>query len=256
MERDLQRLTTTVSNRDLDRYDRQISIKDFGERGQLRLKKAHVVVAGIGGVGSAVSMYLAVAGIGHLTVIDSGKVELSNLNRQVLHWEEDLGSNKAKSAAAKLRQLNTDIEVTSVEESIEANNVSSLLQGADTVVDCLDNFSARYALNDAAVKLNMPAFHAACFGFEGRVTTIIPRITPCLRCIYPRGLQLEKVPIIGSIAGTIGNIAATEAIKFFVGLEPTLKNKLLIYDGQRLIYNLVNISRNPECPSCREMRIK
>ncbi|MCD6567669.1 MAG: HesA/MoeB/ThiF family protein [Dehalococcoidia bacterium] len=245
---------TTLSQQEQERYDRQVSIKGFGRKRQLKLKKARIIVAGIGGVGSSASMYLAVAGIGSLTVIDSGEVELSNLNRQILHWEKNLGTSKALSAATKLKQLNPDIEVTAREESITEDSVLKLLEGTDGVIDCLDNFPSRYILNDAALKLGVPVFHAACSGFEVRATTIIPGVTPCLRCLYPRELHQAKVPILGSIAGMAGNIATTEAIKLIAGLEPTLKNRLLIYDGLHLRYNLVNISRNPDCLFCKGVR--
>ena len=241
---------STLSNQDSERYDRQISIQGLGREGQQKLKEAHITVAGMGGLGSVVSIYLAVAGIGHLTVIDPDVVELSNLNRQILYWEKDIGEKKVKSAAEKLAHFNSGVEVTGMEESINKNNVLDLLQDADAIIDCLDNFPTRYILNDAALKLNIPLFHGACSGFEGRVSTIIPGMTACLRCVFPKGPPEEKVPIIGTTPGTVGTIQATEVIKFLVGIEPLLTNRLLIYDGQFLTYDLINVKRNPECAGC------
>ena len=240
----------TLTNRELTRYDRQIRIQEFGKKGQENLKKAHVVVAGAGGLGSSAGIYLAASGIGHISIIDHEAVELSNLNRQILHWERDIGKSKVESAVEKLRQINSDIEVTDIEKEIKEENVLELLKGADAIVDCMDNFHTRFILNDAALKLNIPFFHGACYGFEGRATTIIPKKTPCLRCIIPKSPPEKKVPIMSTTPGTIGTIQATEVIKFFAGIKPLLTSKLLIYDSWYLTYDLIKIERNRKCPSC------
>jgi len=240
----------TLTNRELIRYNRQINIREFGRKGQENLKKAHVVIAGVGGLGSSVSIYLAAAGIGHISLIDYDTVELSNLNRQILHWERDIGKSKVESAAEKLKQINPDIEIRGIEEEIKEENVLKLLKGADAIVDCMDNFRTRFILNDAALKLDIPFFHGACYEFEGRATTIIPKKTPCLRCIIPKTPPEKKVPIMGTTPGTIGTIQATEVIKFFAGIKPLLTSKLLIYDSRYLTYDLIKIERNPKCPSC------
>ncbi|MCK4636498.1 MAG: HesA/MoeB/ThiF family protein [Methanomicrobia archaeon] len=240
----------TLTNRELTRYDRQIRMQEFGKKGQENLKKAHVVVAGAGGLGSSAGIYLATSGIGHISIIDHEAVELSNLNRQILHWERDIGKSKVESAVEKLRQINSDIEVTDIEKEIKEENVLELLKGADAIVDCMDNFHTRFILNDAALKLNIPFFHGACYGFEGRATTIIPKKTPCLRCIIPKSPPEKKVPIMSTTPGTIGTIQATEVIKFFAGIKPLLTSKLLIYDSWYLTYDLIKIERNRKCPSC------
>lgn len=240
----------TLTNRELTRYDRQIRIQEFGKKGQENLKKAHVVIAGVGGLGSSAGIYLAASGIGHISIIDHEAVELSNLNRQILHWERDIGKSKVESAVEKLRQINSDIKVTDIEKEIKEENVLELLKGADAIVDCMDNFRTRFILNDAALKLNIPFFHGACYGFEGRATTIIPKKTPCLRCIIPKSPPEKKVPIMSTTPGTIGTIQATEVIKFFAGIKPLLTNKLLIYDSWYLTYDLIKIERNRKCPSC------
>ncbi len=240
----------TLTNRELTRYDRQIRMQEFGKKGQENLKKAHVVVAGAGGLGSSAGIYLATSGIGHISIIDHEAVELSNLNRQILHWERDIGKSKVESAVEKLRQINSDIEILGTEKEIKEENVLELLKGADAIVDCMDNFHTRFILNDAALKLNIPFFHGACYGFEGRATTIIPKKTPCLRCIIPKSPPEKKVPIMSTTPGTIGTIQATEVIKFFAGIKPLLTSKLLIYDSWYLTYDLIKIERNRKCPSC------
>lgn len=239
-----------LSYYDLERYARQIIIPNFGKEGQEKLKKARVAIVGLGGLGSAVSIYLTVAGIGHLKIIDDDIVEISNLNRQILHGDNDISKSKVKSAKEKLSTINPDIEITGIKEKITKNNVIKLLKNTDVIVDCMDNFPTRYVLNDASLKLSIPFFHGACRGMEGRATTIIPRKTPCLKCIYPHLPPSEKFPILGAVAGTIGTIQATEVVKFFVGMEPLLTNKLLVYDAQFLTYDLIKIECNSKCPSC------
>jgi len=239
-----------LKKREIERYDRQMIIPNFGTEGQEKLKKTKVTIAGVGGLGSVVSIYLTVAGIGHLKIIDDDIVEISNLNRQILHGANDIDNSKAKSAKEKLSRLNPDTEVTGVKEKITENNVLELLKNTDAIVDCMDNFHTRYLLNEAAIKMGMPLFHGACRGMEGQITTIIPGKTPCLRCIFPRAPPEEKFPILGAVSGTIGTIQATEVIKFFVGMEPLLTDRLLIYDAQFLTYDQIEIKRNPKCPSC------
>lgn len=241
---------SNLTKRDLERYKRQIIIPNFGEVAQEKLKNSHVFIAGLGGLGSSVSYYLSTAGIGKLTIVDNDKIELSNLNRQILHFEKDIGKSKVKSAKKKLTQVNSDIDIVGVEKKITNENVLELLKNVNAIVDCLDNFDTRDLLNDAAIKLNIPFFHGACYGFEGRVSTIIPKITACLRCVFPKSPKNEKVPILGAIAGTVGTIQATEVVKYFAGIDPLLKNKLLVYDGEYLSYDIIKLKKNPKCIVC------
>ncbi len=235
---------------DKERYSRQIIIPGFGEEGQRKLKNASAAVVGVGGLGSAVSTYLTVAGIGKIILIDNDKVEIGNLNRQILHFEKDIGKSKIGSAIEKLRKINSEIEVIGFEERIDEENALNLIKGSNCVVDCTDNFRTRYVLNDAALKLGIPLFHGACRAWEGQATTIIPKKTPCLRCIFPKPPPEEKTPIIGSVAGTIGTIQATEVIKFLLGIQPLLTNKLLIYDSKFLTYDLIHVKRKKDCTGC------
>ncbi|MBC7128646.1 MAG: HesA/MoeB/ThiF family protein [Thermoplasmatales archaeon] len=231
----------------MNRYEKQIPI--LGKEGQEKLKEAKIAVVGAGGLGSAVCFYLASAGFGHIKIIDSDAVELSNLNRQIIHWEEDIGKDKVFSAVEKLRKLNSEVEIVGIKEKISRHNMD-LLKDADAIVDCLDNFESRYILNEACLEYEIPLFHGACRAFQGQATVIIPYKTACLKCIFPKVRDEKNLPIIGSVAGTIATIQATELIKYIVGIKPSLENKLLIYDAHFLSYYLVDLEKNKNCPAC------
>jgi len=236
---------------ELERYDRQIIIKGFGKEGQEKLKRARVVIAGGGGLGSPSSIYLAAAGVGVLRIVDYDRVELSNLNRQVLHWDEDIGRRKIDSAAEKLRKLNQRVEVETIEEKITEANVSRLVAGFDLIVDAMDNLPTRYLLNKAAIDRNIPFFHGAVYGFEGRAMTIIPGETACLECVYHGATTPEeKFPVIGVAPAIIGCIQATEVIKYIVGIGELLTNRLLIYDGLSLKFTEFKVKKDQNCKHC------
>lgn len=175
-----------LTSAELERYDRQIMIYGFGEEGQEKLKSARAFIAGVGGLGSPVAIYLTAAGIGTLRIVDHDKVELSNLNRQVLHWDENTGGEKVYSAAAKLKKLNPNVKVEAVAETITETNASQLVTDCDLIVDAMDNLPTRYLLNRTAIEKEIPFFHGAVYGFEGRVMTVIPRKTACLNCLRSR----------------------------------------------------------------------
>jgi len=232
------------------RYDRQIMIRGFGEEGQEKLKQAKVLIAGAGGLGSPASLYLVAAGVGMIRIIDRDKVELSNLNRQVLHWDEDIGRRKVDSTAEKLEKLNRWVEIEAIEETITEDNVSQLVAGFDLIVDAMDNRPTRYLLNKAAIDNNIPLFHGAIYGFEGRAMTIIPGKTACLRCVYRGVLPEEKFPVIGVTPAVIGCIQATEVIKYIVGIGELLTNRLLVYDGLNLKFTEFRVKKDPNCAHC------
>ncbi|MEM2272619.1 MAG: HesA/MoeB/ThiF family protein [Candidatus Bathyarchaeia archaeon] len=245
---------TELTEYDLIRYDRQIRINGFGVEGQRRLKKATILVAGAGGLGFPISVYLAAAGIGTIRIIDADIVELDNLNRQLLHWDKDIGRRKVDSAREKLRQINPTINVEVYDEKITDENALTLIDGADAVVDALDNYETRLALNKACIEKKIPFFHGAVHGFVGQATTIIPGETACLRCIIPTPPPKHDIfPILGPIAGTIGSIQATETIKYLVGVGDLLKNKLLFYDGLYMDFSIIEIKRNLKCPDCGKL---
>jgi molybdopterin-synthase adenylyltransferase len=240
-----------LSAKELERYNRQIIIPGFGIEGQEKLKKARVFIAGAGGLGSPAAIYLAAAGIGTIRIADQDTAELSNLNRQVLHWEEDIDRKKVDSAAAKLKKINPDIKIETIGEKITEANVLTLVADADLIVDAMDNLPTRYLLNRTAVKKNIPFFHGAVYGFEGRATTIIPGRTACLYCIY-HGVTVPKTkfPVIGVTPAVIGCIQATEVIKYITGLGELLTDRLLNYDGLNMKFTEFSIKRDPECAHC------
>jgi molybdopterin-synthase adenylyltransferase len=233
------------------RYARQIKIPGFGPQGQLKLKSARVVVAGVGGLGGYSSLSLASAGVGHLTVIDDGLVELSNLNRQVLYRDGDLGKAKADIALERLSQVNPLIEIISMRVKITGENARGLISGADVVVDGMDNFPGRMALNAVCFKKGVPFVYGGIYGLKGMVTTIIPGKTPCLACMtsLPPGVQ-EGVPVLGAIPALIGSIQALETVKLITGIGRPLAGKLLSFDGALGQWISLGTLRRDSCAVC------
>ena len=240
-----------LSPEEIERYRRQIEIKGFGQAGQEKLKRTRVFIAGVGGLGSPAALYLAAAGFGSLRIVDPEPVELSNLNRQLLHWTRDTGRQKVDSAGEKIRELNPEIKVETLCERIAADNYRDLISGCDLIVDALDNLEARYLLNQAAVENRVPLFHGAVCGFEGRALTVLPGQSACLMCLY-RGVQpLEKAPVLGTTPAVIACIEVTEAVKYVTGLGRLLAGRLLIYDGLNLKFTEVQVARDEGCAVCR-----
>jgi len=235
---------------ELERYDRQIMIADIGEVGQEKLKRARVFIAGAGGLGSPAAVYLTAAGVGKICVADHDRVELTNLNRQILHWEKDIDKKKVSSAREKLKKINHEVEIEAIEETITEANVFQLMAGFDVIVDAMDNLPTRYLLNKAAIEKNIPFFHGAVYGFEGRAITILPGKTACLRCVYRGDIPKEKFPVIGVTPAVIGCIQATEVIKYIVGIGELLKNRLLIYDGLDMKFTEFKVKKDPQCEHC------
>jgi len=225
-------------------------IGEIGQEGQEKLKGSRVAIAGVGGLASPTSIYLTAAGIGMIRLIDHDQVTLSNLNRQILHWEEDIGRRKIDSARTKLKNLNQSVEIEAIAETITEDNVSQLVDGCDVIVDAMDNLPTRYILNRCAIEKNIPFFHGAVNGFEGRAMTILPGKTACLRCMYRGPVPQEKFPVIGVTPAVIGSIQATEVIKYLVGIGKLLTNRLLIYDGLRVAFSEFTVNKNPGCDHC------
>jgi adenylyltransferase/sulfurtransferase len=245
-----------LTRNELERYDRQIMIEGFGEEGQEKLKRARVFIAGAGGLSAPVSTYLVAAGVGVIRIVDYERVELSNLNRQVLHWERDIGRRKVDSVTEKLKKLNQGVTIEAVAEMITEANVSQLVAGFDLIVDAMDNLETRYLLNKAALDQNIPFFHGAIYGFEGRAMTIIPGETACLRCVY-RGVTAKgKFPVIGVTPAVIGCIQATEVIKYIVGIGKLLTNRLLVYDGLNMELREFKVKKDPNCEHCGHLTLK
>ena len=239
-----------LSERELERYERQIGI--FGEDGQKALKDSTVAVIGLGGLGSPVSFYLASGGVGTLLIVDHDSVECSNLNRQILHGEDEINEGKAKTESAKetLQKLNSDINIKKLEVKIDEETIENL-RGVDVIVDCLDNYETRYLLNEFAVTENIPLVHAAVEGTYGQLTTIVPGETPCLRCLFPEaGGEDESVPVLGTTAGLFGSMEANEVIKIITDHGEPMMGKLFTFDMASNDANVQEIKRNDDCPVC------
>jgi len=238
------------------RYSRHLILPEVGIEGQRRLKRARVLVIGAGGLGSPVSMYLAAAGVGTIGLVDFDNVDLSNLQRQILHSTSGVGSSKLKSAEERLGALNPEINIVLHETRINQDNACSIIEQYDLVIDGTDNFSTRYLVNDACVILKKPNVYGSIFRFEGQATVFEPGSGPCYRCLFPYPPPPEAVPncaeggVLGVVAGTIGLIQATEALKLILGLGQGLRGKLLLYDAIEMRIDRLQIARDPQCPVC------
>jgi len=243
--------SSELTREELERYDRQIRVLGLGVKGQEKLKASKAVVAGLGGLGCSASTYLAAAGVGNLLLIDREKVELSNLNRQVLHWTRNIEESKADSASSKLRELNPTIKIEALTVEIREDNVHSLVKGADVVLDGQDNFKTRFALNRACVDLGIPFVHAAVHGLECRLMTVVPRKGPCLRCLLAtEPPEIRPIPVIGAVAATAACLQAIEAIKVIVDVGDLCVGRMMLFDGERFEFDVVKIQRRPNCPVC------
>jgi len=210
-----------------------------------------VLVFGIGGLGCAASMYLTYAGFGHITIVDDDSVELSNLNRQMLHWERDIGKKKTASAADKLRRINSDVRITSLCKKITEDNVDHIIKGFDVVIDALDNFETRFVLNEACVRNRVPLIHAGVNGLLGQVTTIVPGKTPCLACIYSTPPEFEEtIQVFGVTPALMASLQVMEAIKLIAGFGETLEGRMLYFNGESMEFACENIVKNPKCSVC------
>ena len=238
-----------LSQRERERYKRQILL--FGEAGQERLKKAEIFIAGAGGLGSPIALYLAVAGVGTITIADMDVVDQSNLNRQILHYDRDIGRKKTASAEEKLTAINPDITIRALDGRIDESNAAALVGRADGIVDAMDNYTTRYLLNDTAIAKKIPLFHGAIRGFYGQATTIIPGTTPCLKCIFPQAPPGEVFPVVGVTPGVIGTVQATEVIKYLLKRGDLLSGRLFIWDGLQAKAEEIEVERNPGCNACK-----
>lgn len=239
-----------LTRRERDRYSRQIMLDGCGERGQEKLKGAKVFIAGVGGLGSCISIYLATAGVGTMRIVDKDVVQLSNLNRQIVHWEKDISRRKVESGGEKLQQINSDIKIEIIAEMISNDNVRTLVGDSQLIVDATDNFPTRYILNRAALSKNIPFSFGGVHGFDGMVSTIIPGETACLRCMFPESLSTGDFPVLGVTPGIVGCIQALEVLKCILGAGELLKNRILVWDGLNTKLREVGVRRDPLCQDC------
>ena len=242
----------------ITRYSRHILLPEVGGKGQKKLAQAKIFVVGAGGLGSPVALYLAAAGIGTIGLIDSDIVDISNLQRQVLHHTPDVGRSKVQSAKEKIEALNPDVNVETYETRFGQENAIDLIKPYDIVIDGVDNFPAKFLINDACYFSEKPLIHGGILRFEGRVFSIIPGQSACYRCIFkqppPAGLvpSCQEAGIIGAVAVIIGTVQATEAIKIVLGIGQPLTNRILDFDAQKTTFREIKTKRNPKCILCGE----
>lgn len=239
-----------LSADELERYARQMGLPDWGEDGQERLRNACVFIAGAGGLGSSVALYLAAAGVGRITLCDPDTVELSNLNRQILYSTSDIGRKKVGAASERLVSLNPTAAIVPLLERIDTRAAPDLVRGHDIAIDCLDTLEARFVLNRACITLGIPMIYAAVGGFTGQLSFIHPPTTPCLECFIPHKSPTEKPQVPGCTTGVTGSLEAMEAIKYLTGIGHTLAGRLLIVEGMEPRFDILEIEKDPDCPAC------
>ncbi len=246
----------TLTAEQRERYSRHLLLPEVGAEGQQKLLDAKVLLLGAGGLGSPAALYLAAAGVGTLGIVDNDEVDLSNLQRQVIHSSERIGVPKVDSAEQTITALNPDVKVEKYAVRLGPENIMDILPGYDIVVDGLDNFPTRYLLNDASVRLQIPVVSAAILGFEGQLSVFKPYDGPCYRCLFPVPPPAELAPscgangVLGVLPGTMGLLQATEVIKLILGVGEPLIGRLLMYDALAATVDEVKVRRDPDCPIC------
>jgi adenylyltransferase/sulfurtransferase len=250
-------MSLSLDSTQLDRYSRHIIMEEIGPEGQAKLLDGSVLVVGAGGLGSPVIQYLAAAGIGRLGIADDDDVERSNLQRQIVHADADVGRPKVESAADYVRKLNPDVTVETHDDRVGTENAGDLVESYDVVVDASDNFRTRYLLNDVTRLQNQPLVHGAIYRFEGQATTLLPD-GPCYRCLFPEAPEPGEVAdcattgVLGVLPGTMGCIQATEAAKLLLESGEPLARRLLFYDAMEMSFETVPYAADPDCPVCGE----
>ncbi|MCX6386947.1 MAG: molybdopterin-synthase adenylyltransferase MoeB [Solirubrobacterales bacterium] len=239
-----------------DRYSRHLLLPEVGSVGQQKLLDAKVLLLGAGGLGSPAALYLAAAGVGTLGIVDNAVVDLSNLQRQVIHTTSRVGLPKVDSAEETIHALNSDVNVVKYDTRIDATNIMEIIPGYDVIVDGLDNFPTRYLLNDASVRLQIPVVSASILGFDGQISVFSPYVGPCYRCLYSEPPPADLAPscgangVLGVLPGTMGLLQATEVIKLILGEGEPLIGRLLLYEALSTTFTELKIRRDPECPIC------
>ena len=246
-----------LTDEQLERYSRHITLKEIGVRGQKKLLAARVSIIGAGGLGAPAAMYLAAAGVGTIGIADCDSVELSNLQRQIIHTTDDVGKPKVQSAAETVKALNPDVTVRTYHEYVSSKNIAEMIADYDFIIDGADNFPTKFLINDACVLGRKPFCHAGILRFEGQLMTYVPEQGPCYRCIFGAPPPRDAVPscreagVIGAMAGVIGSMQALEAVKYITGQGELLTGSMLIFDGLKMEWRKVKLpKRVPSCPIC------
>lgn len=242
----------------IERYSRHILLQDVGGRGQEKLLAGRVLIVGAGGLGAPIALYLAAAGVGTIGIADADVVDVTNLQRQVIHFTPDIGKPKVLSAAEKMRAINPDVTVRTYQEWISAANIAELIADYDFVIDGTDNFATKFLINDACVLGNKAYSHGGILRFDGQSLTVLPRESACYRCIFPAPPPKDAIPtcseagVFGVLPGMIGTVQATEAIKYLLGIGDLLTGRLLTYSAKSMKFREIRVQRNPQCPVCGE----
>ena len=248
----------SLTEEQIERYSRHIILEQVGGLCQEKLLLSKVLIVGAGGLGSPAALYLAAAGVGTIGIIDGDKVDLTNLQRQIIHHTSDVGVEKVKSAENKIREINPDVTVKTYHQLAKADNIRGIIRDYDFVIDGTDNFGAKFLINDACYFEKIPFSHAGIFKFYGQLITVLPGKTACYRCIFnappPAGVvpSCSQAGVLGVLAGVIGSLQATEAIKYLLSLGKLLTNTLLTYNALEMDFRAVKLSRNPNCSLCGE----
>jgi molybdopterin/thiamine biosynthesis adenylyltransferase/rhodanese-related sulfurtransferase len=246
----------SLSKEQRERYSRHLLVPEIGLEGQTKLLNAKVLLLGAGGLGSPTALYLAAAGVGTLGIVDDDDVDLSNLQRQVIHTTDRIGTPKVDSAETSIKAINPDVNVVKYRTRLDASNIMEMIDGYDVIVDGADNFPTRYLLNDATVRLGIPVVSASILGFDGQLSVFKPHDGPCYRCLYPVPPPAELAPscgangVLGVLPGTMGLLQATEVIKLVVGAGEPLVGRLLLYEALSATFTELKVRRDPECPIC------
>ena len=245
-----------LTEQQIERYSRHIILEEIGGIGQEKLLSSKVLIIGAGGLGSPAALYLAAAGVGTIGIIDADKVDLTNLQRQIIHHTGDVGTVKVKSAENKIREINPDVTVKTYHQLAKADNIREIIRNYDFVIDGTDNFGAKFLINDACYFEKKPFSHAGILKFYGQLITVLPGQTTCYRCIFnappPAGVvpSCSQAGVLGVLAGVIGSLQATEAIKHLLGLGKLLTNTMLTYNALTMKFREIKLNRNPDCPLC------
>ena len=246
-----------MTDLELLRYSRHILLEEFGIDGQDRVSAAHALIIGAGGLGSPVALYLAAAGVGHITLVDDDEVDLTNLQRQIAHTTQRVGMSKVESAAEAMRAINPQIRIDALSLRAQGSRLESLVAAADVVVDCSDNFTTRHAVNAACVLQARPLVAGAALRFDGQLSVYDTRLptSPCYACLFPPDADFEEtrcavLGVFAPVVGTIGTLQAHETLKLLAGIGPSLAGSLLMFDGRRTIFDTLHVARDPQCSVC------
>ncbi|MEG1895584.1 MAG: HesA/MoeB/ThiF family protein [Oscillospiraceae bacterium] len=245
----------SLEEKDLERYKRHLMLAQVGEEGQLKIKNSRVLIIGAGGLGCPVALYLTAAGVGTLGIVDFDSVDVSNLQRQIIYTEQDIGKNKALAARQRLQRLNSDVVINAITEKLEPQNIEDIVKEYDIVVDATDNFTTRYLISDTCIKLKKPEIYGAIFEFYGQVT-VFGENGPCLRCLNPNPPKAgemkstKDIGVLGAIPGIIGSLQGAETLKCILKCGQSLKGRMIFVDALTMKFDEIELPKNPKCTVC------